>query len=217
MSKKIKKLIKKTRHRIQWPVTEVRSTDNVLRITSDHRQQTHTIYLPDTDVRPIEWLHEYGHATLCETVNPMFSTQYFLRGVGQDIINEITPAAQAASDWFIDQWLFEILPEESVVEIRHHLRMVMQALQTEDTGTPELFTMAALMIAQGQRYCAIKTPTAGNLQNGVNAILQVNPARPSVEALQQVVNGLLACWSHLRVSHVVEDMIDCWQVTGVRH
>lgn len=216
MSKKIKKLIKKTRHRLTWPVTEVPARDNVLQIVSDHRDKTHTIYMPDQDVRPLEWLHEYGHATLCETVNPMFSTQYFARGTDQSAIEAITPAAQAASDWFIDQWLFVIAPQESVVEIRQHLDMVVAAIRHDPSGTPELFAMACLMIAQGKKYCGIQTPTTGTLDTGVNALLSVDPATPTADKLCRAVNGLLACYSNLRVQHDIEDGLDCWRITETK-
>jgi len=117
MSKRIKKLIKKIRHRLQWPVAENRAPGiDTLSIDSDSRARIHRINVPGHDVRDIEYLHELGHAWLCETVSPMFSGQTF-GTVDIEVLSLIQPASQAASDWFVDHWIYTMAPAEERREI----------------------------------------------------------------------------------------------------
>ena len=211
---KTKTIIKEYRHRLKWPVTDITGSEvGPLRITSDHIKKTHTIYLPDHDVREIEYLHEIGHAYLCEWVNPMFGTQYFARSVTPAQINEIQPASQGASDWFCDQWLFEITPAAEKAEISESMGLIISQLQRSSAGGPELFCMAVLIFAQAQKYCGEKLNMGEPLKSGVAGLLAINPANPTVAKLQAAVNVLLSCYSNLRVKHIIDsENIDCWEV-----
>lgn len=213
MSKRIKKLIKKTRHRLTWRVAEIRGAGvDTLMITSDYQCRTHTIHVPDHNVRDIEYLHELAHATLCETVHPMFSTQYFMLGTDQRYIELITPAAQAASDWFADAWLLQVAPDEERAEIDEHRRLVCRLLQEKGAGDAEMLYGAALMIAQGIKYCGSKIRCDGQLEQAVNAFLAVDPACPSVKILGEVLNSLLHILYSFDVSLMCEDGLDVWRV-----
>ena len=78
VNKRISRLIKRAKRELLWPVCEITGHDvDTLEIVSDHGARTHTIYLPCFNVRPIEHLHELGHAFLCEQVHTQFSTHYF--------------------------------------------------------------------------------------------------------------------------------------------
>lgn len=214
MSKRIAKLIKKTRHRLQWSVREVTGPDvHTLEITTDHRERHHTIYIPAHDVRPIEYLHELAHATLCEQIHPQFSTQYFAIGIPDPIVRLIGAASQAASDWFVDEFLCALLPEETKAEVDEHLHMVSGALGKNPEGGPEMFTGFALIVAQAIRYCGYKIELAEPLKQAVNGLLSVPPDNPTVEKLQAAVNNLLACYCPHRVRLITDqDGLEVWGV-----
>lgn len=212
MSKKIKKLIKRTRHRLTWPVREIVS-GNTLMITSDHQDRTHLITIPETGgLRDMEYLHELAHATLCETVHPMFSTQYFKRGTDPAHITLITPASQTASDWFADAWLMQVAPAEELAEIEEHFALICRSLQRDPSGTPEHLFGSAMIIAQAIKYGRAEITCGGLLQQTVSAFLAVDPAIPTVEALASLVSGLLSVLCPYRVRLVQDDDLAAWEV-----
>lgn len=199
MSKKIKKLIKTTRHRLTWPVRECTS-GHTLMITSDHQQRSHLITIPQSGVvRPIEYLHELAHATLCEQVHPQFSTQYFNGAGDERVLAEIQPAAQAASDWFADAWLMAVCPIEERREIEEHCALVVQSLHASPAGTPEMLYGSALMIAQAKKYCSLEVKTGGQLLQAVTAFLSIEPSPPTIEHLEALLNLLLEVLHPYRV------------------
>ena len=212
MSKTIKKLIKKHRHRLTWPVTVVTGPEvGTLEIMSDHAAKTHTIYIPDNNVRDIEYLHEIGHATLCERVHPMFSTPQFAT-TDPAVLNEIAPATRAASDWFVDHWLITLAPGEERHEIEEHARGIARVLKHQRRGDPELLCMAALMFAQAIKYCGWQLSLGGDIERAVNALFAVEPSRPSIDRLTATINGLLACYSRYRVELFTDGSGTCWRI-----
>jgi hypothetical protein len=218
MSKRIKKLIKKTRHGLTWPVTNT-SNDGLLMITSDHRQRRHTINNPPATIanphRDHEYLHELAHATLCEQVHPQFSTQYFAIGVPDPIVSLIGSASQAASDWFADEFLHALLPEETRAEVEEHLHLVSRALGGNPEGGPDMFTGFALIVAQAIRYCGYKIELSDPLKQAVNGLLSVPPDNPTVEKLQAAINNLLACYCPHRVRLMTDqDGLEVWEVNN---
>ena len=212
---KIKTLISATRRRLTWPVAEVTGPEvEPLRITSDHIKKTHTIYLPDHDVREIEYLHELGHAWLCENINPMFGTQYFARSVTPAQLAEIQPAAQGASDWICDQWLFEQAPAAEKAEIKESLDLICRRLKQNPSGSPEIFCMVVLIFAQTEKYLRKTILLSDPLKSAVTALVAINPARPNIKKLAAAVNTLLAGYSSLRVHHTIDaENLDCWEVS----
>lgn len=168
-------------------------------ITSDHRQQSHLISMPASGVvRPIEYLHELAHATLCEKVHHQFSTQYF-KGVAAEVLSAIQPASQAASDWFADSWLMSVCPDEERKEIDEHCKLVIESIRHQPGGTPEMLYGSALMIAQAIKYCGRDIATGGLLQQAVEAFLSVEPDPPVISSLEQLINRLLAVLYPYRV------------------
>ena len=216
MSKKIKKLIKKTRHQLKWRVEFSSTREPTLLITSDHWKKLHTISIPDkNDIRDIEILHEYGHALLCETANQMLSTHYFAGDPGSEAVKQITPAARATNDWFVDAWLISIAPAEEKSEILEHYGMICQ-LPDEYLNNPEMLTAGALMVAQAMKFCSKKhhkkmqVPTL--LRKPVKIFLSINPANPTIPNVQNLLNQLLSCYCDLQVRAVKGRDVWCWKV-----
>lgn len=212
MSKKIKKLIKRTRHRLAWPVREIVSGDTLM-ITSDHQARHHLITIPVSGgLRDMEYLHELAHATLCETIHPMFSTQYFKRGTDPAHIALITPASQTASDWFADAWLMQVAPVEELAEIEEHFALICRGLQRDPSGTPEHLFGSAMIIAQALKYGGAEISCGGVLRQAVETFLAVDPAPPTVSALAALVSGLLSILYPYRVRLVQDDDLAAWEV-----
>ena len=209
MSKKIKKLIKRHRNALKYSVESISSPEiSTLEIKTNHSKKTHKIYIPMQDVRPVEILHELGHAHLSETVHPLFSTATLLDIPSDEVLNSVlAPAIRAADDWFVDAWLIGVAPDEEKAEIESHYKMV---TRQEKGSRLELsvFTGSALIIAQAEKYLGIKTPMTGDIERAVKAFTSVNPDKPTVGKLQTVINGLLLIYSE----YYVTEKDNCWQV-----
>ncbi|MHC1697766.1 MAG: hypothetical protein AB9919_06860 [Geobacteraceae bacterium] len=203
--KKLKNLINRTRSSLRWRIIEQTHDQDTIEIVSDRTECTHTILTPtnpspQNPLRDIEYLHELAHATLCETVHPVFSTHYFAAGTPAEGIRTLTPIMRAASDWFADQWLIEHCPELERVEIEEHYELAMSALQ-QATGPVEAEVLygTALMLAQGIKYLGKPDNTGGQLREVVGAFLLVRPEKPTDKKMETLINRLSAPHSDLRV------------------
>jgi len=213
MSKRLKKLIKQTRHKLEWRVEEITHPGfDTLYITSNPWGKTHKIYIPDKNVRNIEILHEYGHALLCETIHQMLSTHYFKPDPGPGILKIITPAAQAAYDWFVDDWLFRLVPDLERKEILESLEMLLSLPESHVISHPEILTGLALIIAQAIKYCGRTVPTTGILKQAVTALLSVDPSKPTTESITACNNRLLACYCPVQLEPMIDNGVLCWAV-----
>jgi hypothetical protein len=217
--KKLKNLINRTRSALRWRVIEQVHNKNSIEITTDREKQTHTIFTPanpspQNPLRDIEYLHELAHATLCETIHPVFSTHYFAIGTRDDDIRALTPIIRAASDWFADEWLMETCPELERAEIEEHYDLIIASLQRA-TGpvSAELLYGSSLMIAQGIKYLGKPNNTGGQLNEVVAAFLSVRPDKPTVAKFENLINRLAAPYCPLRVRQIHDGQIDVWEVT----
>ena len=209
--KKLKALIKKTQAALRWPVVVVTSGDTLM-ITSTARPPQHIVTMPADlksagQVRDIEYLHELAHATLCETVHPIFSTNTI--EADAETISLVSPAFRACSDWFADAWLMKVAPNGELSEIDEHLELVMRYLQGDQAGGYETLCGAALIIAQAVKYRGDSFRLGGQLQAAVNAFISTPCERPSVEKYVQLVNGLLA---QIKMSATLSEDQETWRI-----
>ena len=122
-TKKLMNLVKKAKGELSWEVREVAQESGPLRIFSDPVVRTHTIFLPSspTEEGPAQellYLHELGHALLCERVHPFFSSGFPIVGLEKEQLPAVAPLLSAASDWFVGHWLMEFCPELALAELQ---------------------------------------------------------------------------------------------------
>ncbi|RQW89954.1 MAG: hypothetical protein EHM79_02285 [Geobacter sp.] len=203
--KKLKNLINRTRSALRWRIIEQTHNQDTIEIVSDRTERTHTILTPanpspQNPLRDIEYLHELAHATLCETVHPVFSTHYFAADTPAEDIRTLTPIVRAASDWFADQWLMEHCPELERAEIEEHYELAMAALRRASGPVEaEVLYGTALMIAQGIKYLSKLNNTGGQLRDVVNAFLSVRTEKPTAKKMEFLINSLASPYTNLRV------------------
>jgi hypothetical protein len=216
--KKLKNLINRTRSALRWRIIERPHEHNTIEIITDREERTHTILIPatptpDNPLRDIEYLHELAHATLCETVHPVFSTHYFAVGTDENDIRLLTPIIRAASDWFADQWLMENCPDLERAEIAEHYDLSVAAIQrTTGPVDAELLYGTALMLAQGIKYLGKPNQTGGQLRETIAAFLSINPAKPTPAKFETLINRLASPCYPLRVRQANDGDLDVWQV-----
>ena len=215
--KVIRKAIKKLRTSLKWRVLEKCTSDSTFHISSNHCKKEHVIYIPSGShqagpLRPIEYLHELCHAKLAETVHPQFSSQAFKRGTPDEQIRQMAIACRVASDWFADELLCSFAPEEFKSEVAEHFELIARALSQSSTGDPFLVFSTGLIIAQAIRYLGQKVEARGDLASIVNALLATDPAKPTIQALKTLLNGLLGTYCGYQVSLVDDGGMEVWEV-----
>lgn len=197
MSKNIKKAIKKYKHALKWELKTIQNESiKTLEIVSDKKNFIHRVYIPENDVRDIEFLHELGHAFLCENIHQLFSTASFLNYT-EYRMKILTPIVRAADDWFVDQWLFEIAPNDEKKEIEEHYKMAMKTIGHHDSY--EMMIGCAFLIAQAERYLKIKSGVTGDSRKLIDCFLNVNPGNPNVKKLEKLINSMLSLVSDFQV------------------
>lgn len=214
--KSLKSLIKKVVNNLSWPILEKDSEVPAIRVISDNRNRTHFILMPDkkqNEGSDLDYLHELGHATLCEKVHPVFATNgQFSPMANKRQFLPLLPALIAAGDWFVCHWQMEVLPEEMHKLIREHLPVVEEVLGSPKLPPLEIILDSALLIAQAVHYLNEPIDCGGVLKNVVDAFLSVPPERPSAENLILLVNRLMATYTDQRARLVSDDGYDVWEV-----
>lgn len=210
--------VRDIRARLSWPVREEAGTSAEFQVVSSPHRREHTIYWPAPDSpagppREIELLHELVHALLAEQVHHQFSGQYFARQTPENHIRAVAWACRAACDWFVDDQLVKLVPDQERSEIEEHFDLICQVFQAGPPQGDLFFLLSAgLMIAQAVKYLEVQVQTGGQLKQVVDAFLSTPPEEPFVQALEGLVNKLLAAYTDLRV-RLVND--GGWEVWGV--
>ena len=202
-TKKIKNLVKKAKAELTWLSLELPQDKGPVRVVSDPDAKIHRIFLsPETaeaDPRQeLLYLHELGHATLCERVHPFFGTMFPITGLEQRLGPAVSPVLNAAGDWFVGQWQTEFCPELALAELKSEFDASTELLSKEEPPTVDEFFAVALIIAQAIKYLKVQDNCAGFLKQTVHAFLEVPPENPSVQKFELLTNKLLELGAPLR-------------------
>jgi hypothetical protein len=209
-TKKLKNLVKKARDELSWPMLEISQDSGPVRIFSDPKARSHTICRPSETLdsvpaREFLYLHEIGHALLCERVHPIFSTVVPLIGLDEKLIPAVTPVLSTACDWFVGQWLMEFCNEVAICELKKEYEATAEMMDKDETPTVDKFFVAVLIIAQSIKYLKMQVECSGILDSAVQAFLAVPPEKPSVRKIEELINLLLALGAPLRCRCVNSD------------
>lgn len=195
--KKLKNLLKKTREELNWPVQELPGESGGIHLFSDPTTCTHTLYLPT--VAPEEgpvyehlYLHELGHALLCERVHPFFSNSFPIAGLDEKLLPAVAPVLNAAGDWFVGHWFMERAPAVALDELNKEFEATAELMAQAEPPSMEKFFVAVLIMAQSVKYLKKQANFSGFLNAAVQAFLSVPPENPTVQKYEKLVNLLLA-------------------------
>ena len=214
--KSMKQLIQNVRKDLSWSTLERESDLPVIRIVSDIKHKSHLIFMPDklqNKGSNQDYLHELGHATLCEKIHPVFATNgQFAHMVNKKQFLPLLPALSAACDWFICHWQRDLNPEEMHSQIKENLPVVEEVLGMSTLPPIEIILDASLIIAQAIRYLDDPIECDGALKTIVEAFISVPPDQPSEENCVLLVNRLLASYTDMRAWLVPGDDFSVWEV-----
>ncbi len=202
-AKKLKNLVKKAKDELSWAAWEVAQPSGPVRIFSDPVEKAHTIFIPDE--RPAEgpdqellYLHELGHALLCERVHPFFSGGFPITGLDERLLPAVTPVLNAAGDWFVGHWMMEFCREVAIAELKKEYEATAEMMDKGETPTVDKFFVAVLIIAQSIKYNKAQVECSGILDSAVKAFLAIPPEKPTVRKFEDLVNALLSLGSPFR-------------------
>jgi len=221
-TKKLKNLVKKARGELTWPVLEVVQQAGQLSIFSDPIDRNHTLYLPSPlperdPVHELLFLHELGHALLCERVHPFFASGFPIAGLDKELLPAVAPVLSAASDWFVGHWLMEFCPELALAELQDEYEATAAMMADGQTPGLDRFFVAVLITAQSIKYLKATVECSGFLDSAVQAFLTVSPANPSVGKLVELINRLLALGAPYRCRRVNskgQEVMEFYRDTG---
>jgi hypothetical protein len=191
-----------------------------MQITTDPWRKTHTIHIPkhpgpDADLERYYLEHEYAHACLAETVNPLLSTAYFVPGTPDDLVSASEYVFKTASDWFADGLLSSIFPDRFRADTADVLTLLIDNFRDKgglpDTDYDRL--SYALLLAQAAHYVIgpDAPPFVGpKIRTLRDAFIRRDPTRPSRDAMRLLLNDLLYPVNRTQVSIVQSDGVDVW-------
>jgi len=205
-TKKLKNLVKKAKGELSWTVLEKEQKSGPLRIFTDPVGRTHTIFLPSAppDEGPDQellYLHELGHALLCERVHPFFSSGFPLAGLDNGQVPAVSPVLNAAGDWFVGQWMMEFCPDAAIDELKKEYAATAGMMAKGETPGVDKFFVAVLIIAQSIKYLKAPVECSGFLDAAVKAFLAVPPEKPSLRKIENLINSLLLMGSPFQCRH----------------
>jgi len=206
-TKKLKNLVKKTREELNWPVQELPQESGPIRIFSDPATCTHTLFLPKSSPEggpshELLYLHELGHALICERVHPFFSSGFPIAGLDSKLLPAVSPVLNVAGDWFVGQWFMECAPSLALDELNKEYEATAELMAHAEPPTMEKFFVAVLIIAQSVKYLRKQVNFSGFLDAAVQAFLSVPPENPTVQKFEKLVNLLLALGAPYRCRRV---------------
>ena len=218
-TKKQKNLVKKIRGELSWTVREVAQESGPLRIFTDPVVRTHTIFLPSapTEEGPAQellYLHELGHALLCERVHPFFSSGFPITGLDEGQVPAVSLVLNAAGDWFVGQWMMEFFHDVAIDELKKEYAATAGMMEKGETPSIDKFFVAVLIIAQSIKYLKAPVECSGFLDTAVKAFLEVPPEKPSLRKIENLINSLLSLGSPFQCRHLAgegQDLLEFYR------
>lgn len=213
--RKLRNLIRKTQKALTWSTLERQEDIPAVRIVSDPHNRAHTICLPlcaKSAVNELSYLHELGHATLCEQAHPIFAANsYFHPSTEQEHFVMLAPALQTASDWYVSYWLNDICPDLFQTFLKEKLELVEKICGSSQQPTVDVFLDLAQTVALGIRYLDAPIDCGDKLKEAVDSFLCTETKKPTKETFTALVNTLMSIYSPIRAQLNNDDGYDVWE------
>jgi hypothetical protein len=220
---KLKNLVKKAKDELSWQTKEVAQESGPLRIFSDPQVKTHTIFLPSAPIeegppQELIYLHELGHALLCERVHPFFSSGFPISGLSNGQVPAVSPVLCAASDWFVGHWMMEFCHDVAIAELKKEYEATAETMEQGKLASIDKFFVAVLIIAQSEKYLKLTVECSGFLDSAVKAFLAVPPEEPSLQKIENLINSLLLLGAPYQCRHANsegQDVLEFYRISEV--
>jgi hypothetical protein len=215
-SKSLKSQIKKALDGLEWPILIEPHEMPVIRIVSNPHKKSHIILMPDkihNRSSDLDYLHELGHATLCERVHPVFAVNIlFAPLTNKKQFLPVIPAFNAACDWFVGDWQMEISPKAARKQLEENVPLAEEVLGAPQIPPLEIILDASLIIAQSIHYLDDPIDCVGPLKLAVDAFISIPPDKPSLHMCVFLTNRLMATYTDQRVRFNEAGDASAWEV-----
>jgi hypothetical protein len=212
----LKTALEKVCKELEWPIIEQFHQMPMVRIVSNPRTKTHIILKPDESLKQssdLSFLHELGHAMLCEKIDPVFSASTsFAPHENKRRFLVVIPALNAACDWFIGHWQLGISPQLTKEQLRENLSIAEEILEESKLPPIDIILDAGMVIAQAIHYLNEPIDCDGVLKKVVDAFLSVSPEHPSADNCVLLVNLLMATYTDQRASLMDDGDFFVWDI-----
>jgi hypothetical protein len=221
-TKKLKNLVKKAKEELTWQILEEKQASGPLRIFSDSAARTHTIFQsaepPEGDqYYELSYLHELGHALLCERVHQFFSSGFPVMGLDTQLFPAVSPVLNTASDWFVGHWMMDFCHDVAMEELQKEFEATAEMMRKAETPDMEKFFVSVLIIAQSKKYLKAQVECSGFLDTVVQAFLAVPPEKPSLGNIEVLINSILSLGTPYQCRHrdsEGQDVMEFYRVDG---
>jgi hypothetical protein len=221
-TKKLKNLIKKAKDELSWTIRDELQESGPLRIFSDPVARTHTIFLPASppetgQSQELMYLHELGHALLCERIHPFFSSGFPVRGLESGHLPAMAPILSTACDWFVGHWMMDFCHEVAMAELMNEYEATAELMAKGETPGVDRLFVAVLITAQSIKYLKVPVQCSGFLDAAVQAFLAVPPEKPTVGKIEELINRLLALGAPFRcriANDQGQDLLEFYRIDG---
>lgn len=212
----LKVLIKKALNELEWPRLEQQHEAPNIRIASYPKSKSHVILMPEPDKNEstdLDYLHEVGHATLCERVHPVFAANILYAPLMRKReFLPVVPALTSAADWFVGHWQYELAPELARKQLQQTLPLAEEMLAAQELPPLEIILACSMVVAQAVHYLDEPIDCGGVLKSAVDAFLAAPPEQPSLDACAALTNRLLETYAEERVRFNDAGELSAWEV-----
>jgi len=211
--KKIKNIINQTRSSLKWKIIEYKISDyDAYTILSNNHMKTHEIYYPKIKYEIeaqhlITYLHELCHATLAEKVHNLFASGAFMPGSTSSNLSVVEVPYKIAVDWFADSLLHKLSPnhfKESLSQDLMASNLVMNQNAEKFWANINPYG-TALVYAESKKWLKAEIVTNGVLEKIIDVFISVDPEKPTLNALELLINRLLAIQTSVQVKVIYHE------------
>jgi hypothetical protein len=193
------KKIKEVWQDLKWPIELWPHRSNDTSIKSNPWKKVHRINFPDTrwegyhdheNVMPgytaLCFLHELGHAYLCETVHHFFATTYYHDSVTLDQMNTLYSPVSVAKDWFVNDLMFRWVRKEETFDTLDCLKPVLNGDHHHLSGGDLLYPSMIIAMVVHEKLKQITIPKV--YREIVKIFRKYQPDKPSLDNLVKLSN-----------------------------
>jgi hypothetical protein len=163
----------------------------------------------DSNRKLLNYLHELIHAYYSETIHPLFGGFDFDYDYPGEVVAVVSEAYRVACDWFIWDKVVELVPEAGREEIDVAFEDYMNNYNPEIHVRYEQVYVFGLVLALACKYLELPLRDESDQDDDAEGedvivklaevFISIEPAEPTIEKLEELINRLLALGYSYRV------------------
>ncbi len=233
MTEGIRKEIEVLKSKLQYPLNTIEWENHWWGHRINPLGKYHEVVYPkdvcieklDSDAQMLSYLHELTHAYYSEKIHPLFGGFDFENEYPEEVVTVVSEVYRVACDWFIWDKVVELAPEAGREEIDDAFDDYMNDYNPEIPVRYEQVYIFGLVLALACKYLELplrdESDQDGNIENEdvivslAEVFISIEPAEPTIEKLEELINRLLALGYLYRVKITDFELYPTLVVTGI--